>query len=475
MEIQLNKFPNPVELERISTLRKYQKLYDGEQYSVLGLHDIIKKQYEKEKDIVYLANPIPARVADFYGDFVAGDTGKMIIKAGSDNKEVNDFVDETVYENDLKEKVNDYGTVQSEFGFVALLGWINEDELYIIEEIPQDQYFPQEDGSIIIATYKKDPSTSPFDKNLLLYTKKYSIKNEDCIIERAAWRTDERGVVKESYSLESMAKILGVESIEPITIFQGVNDIPIRQVDNTNKNKWGFGKSDFADSIPQLSEINERMTHISTALLQTLDAKMQLPSNMFDEEGKVKIFDSVAMESKDSPEAKYITNDNPLLAEAREHIITQTKMISFATAVPMFELLKTSMPERVESLKIQLFQALRKTEKKRAKIKRALNDLFRVGFKLKGIEFDGDIDIIFSNVLPVDEQIQADTESVKVTSGLTSRKSAIMRLEGVTEKEADEELKRIQEEDKMSGVLDVKNPPTFQNDDLEKIRQALNS
>ena len=56
MKIISGKFPNSVERERITTLREYAKLNDNESQSVLGLHEIIKKQYKNAVDLVYLAN-----------------------------------------------------------------------------------------------------------------------------------------------------------------------------------------------------------------------------------------------------------------------------------------------------------------------------------------------------------------------------------------------------------------------------------
>ena len=85
----------------------------------------------------------------------------MVIKAGSKEKADEDFVKEVVYENDLKEMISDIGTGQSEFGFVGF-GWLDENEIYRIEPIPQDQYFPQSDGSVIIALWKRDP----YEKNV---------------------------------------------------------------------------------------------------------------------------------------------------------------------------------------------------------------------------------------------------------------------------------------------------------------------
>jgi len=451
-----NFFPSGVERDRLTSLKSYKRLYEGDQYAVLGLHEIIKNQYENKKDLVYISNPIPARVVDFYADFVVGDLDKMVIKASDINTEVETFIAEVVYENDLKEMISDIGGGQSEYGYAALLGWLDELGKYHIEIIPQDQYFPQSDGSIVIATYKRDPAASELSKDLLLLTEHYSVVNQKLVIERKAWKTDERGVITESYPMEKMAALLGKTEIKETETID-IDDTCIRQIDNTIKNDYGFGKSDLADIVVPLAEINERVTQMSTQFLKNLDAKMQLPADMFNEDGKLEVFEAIAV-TKDGGEAKYITNENPLMTDAREHVASQMKMISFSTAVPMFELLKSAMPERVESLRIQLFGAIRRADRKRGKIKRAINDMFRIGFQLKDIKYDKDVRIDFADILPVDENLQANTESIKVTSGLTSKKSAMIRMEGYSSEEADEELKRIADEDKIAGI-DIKNPP----------------
>jgi len=462
MPIAPKLFPTKTDLKRIETLGKYAKLYNNDQYSVLGLHELIKKQYVNEKDIVYLSHAIPARISDFYGDFVAGDPDKMIITAG-DNVEANEkFIEDTVFENDIREMVNDIATDQSEFGYVPLLGWKDADNTYHIEIIPQDQYFPQPDGSVVLATYKISPESTPDNEKLWLLTRHYTLIGEDCVIETKAWKCGEgaeRATITQEISLDEMSKVFGGRKFEATETIVGLNDIPIRQIDNGKRSKWGYGKSDYADIIPQLAEINERSTHISTQLLKNLDAKLQLPSSMANEDGDIDAGkDAYFVESKEEPEAKYIINANPLLEDARQQILQETKVISFVSGVPMFELLKSTMPERVESLRIQMYSAVRKAMKKRAKIKRALNDMFRMGFKMIGTDFNQDIKIVFSDVLPVDELVQAQTEAEKVTAGLTSKRSAIMRINGVSETQAEEEMAQIADESKIAGVMDSPAP-----------------
>lgn len=459
MAVELRKFPNDIERDRIAVIGDYRKLSeDNEQFAVLGVHDVIRKQYKDAKSLIYLAHAIPARISEFYGDFVQGDVDKLIIAPKkSDNQDLVDFVKQVVYENDLKERISDIGEEQSEFGYVVLLGRLDNDGNFIIDIVPPDQYFPQPDGSVIFATYKRDPDDIT-GKRLLLYTQHYQMVNGKCQIERQAFKTDERGVASEEYSLSAMSQILGRE-IKPLEVID-IDELPIRQIDNGRKTKYGFGKSDYADIMPQLAEINERATHISTQLLKNLDAKMALPQSLF-VDGVLPQGDAYAIGSKDDIIPQYISNTNTLIADVREHIIFELKIISFVTGVPMFHLLGTAQPERVESLKIQLFSALRKTTKKRAKIKRALLDMFRIGAKLKNIPLDDDIIISFSSPLPEDELVEAQVEQIKVQAGISSRVSAMERLENYSEEEAINELKRIANEDRITGVVDTTTPPSF--------------
>jgi hypothetical protein len=459
--LQPLKFPSAVERERLGTLKNYQKLYDNEQYAVLGLHEIIKKQYKKLADLVYLSHAIPARVTEFYGDFVSGDVDRMIIQAGTGVKEEEDFVEQTVFESDLKEKMFDIASSQSEFGFSVLLGRMDEEQTFIIDEVGVDQYFPQKDGSVVFATYKLDPSDSS-GKRLLLYTQHYHMNEtgDAVVIDRQAWTTNDDGVGEAPYPLTSMAELLGKDTIEATTTIENLDELPIRQIDNGKRTKWGFGKSDYADIMPQLAEVNERSTQISTQFLKNLNAKLVVPSNMLDEDDKLPDGDTYAMESKEDVTPTYITNTNSMISDAREHIVQEAKFISFVTGVPMFEILKSAMPERVESLRIQLFSAIRKTHRKRSKVSRAIKDMIRIGFKMAGKEFDTDPKIVFGDVLPIDENMEANTEATKVGAGLSSHISSIMRLENLSEEDAQKEVDKINEEANMSGVLDTSKPPT---------------
>lgn len=447
-----NNFPNKIEKERIKTLGKYEKLYENEQEAILKLHDIIKNQYKDYNETIYLAHAIPAKISDFYGDFVSGRSTQLSIHLDSeDSDELNTF-EEIVEDNDIREKISDYATDQSQYGFEVLLGMV-EDKEFKIQEVEQDQYFPQSDGSVIFATYYRDPeSDDPLkERDFYLYTQHYRLEDEDVIIERKAWKCNEENVATEEVPLD----YLGIEEEEEERI-EGLGELPIVQIDNGRRTRWGFGKSDYHDIMPQLAEINERVTHISTQLLKNLNAILELQDNntLVDEDNSLKPFDFVMLPDKDSVKTRYVTNENPLIEETFKHIDRQISMISWITGVPSFDISDRSQPERVESLKIRMFSAVRKTETKRMKIEKGIKDIINIGFKMLDMELDSTVRMEFTDVIPQDELKATQVEEAKVTAGLSSRASAMKRLDNLSKDEVDEEMERMRKEGIESGVLD---------------------
>lgn len=457
-----NSFPNSTEIERMKTLEKYDLLYENRQQEVLLLHQLIRKQYKNVEDIVYLGHAVPAKVSDFYGDFVQGDVNRMTLSYINDDAQVEVF-DQIVDDNDIMESINDWATKQSSAGYVVLLGYVQDNKFYI-QEVDPDQYFPQDDGSVIFATYFRDyksinPAVNESEAALLLYTQEYRMDGEDCVIERKVWSTDVEGKAVEDLG-ETVLKnyFPDVETSERLT---DIGDLPIVQIDNGKKTKWGFGKSDYADIMPQLAEINERRTHIATQLLKNLDAKLELPerADLKNDQGGLNYFEYIMRADKDEPETRYIINENPLIEATEKHITSQLQMISYITDVPMWTLTDTSEPETVGGMKIKLFGAIRKTNRKRAKMTKGVISIIEIGFKMLGKELTGDIVLQFSDVLPNDELNDAQVEEIKIRSGVTSKRSAMRRLENYDEDELDEEEKQIRKETIASGAVNPNDAP----------------
>ena len=465
MSVKINEFPTTKELAQVNVLGKFEKLYQLRQKEVLGLNEVIVRQYKNKKDIVYLAHAIPSAISDFYGDFVQGDEEKLVISAGvgSPEKEI-EFVENFVDENDLIETIYDIGVGQSEFGYTVIHVHKEDENEIKINLVSQDQFFPQKDGSVIIATYVKD--LEQMGKPLYVLTQHYTVESGNVKIERQGWKADQNGVIKENVGVDLLNKLLGTSFEEDTTL--DIDQLPFVIIPNGRRDKEGKGKSDYIDIMPQLAEINERATHISTQLLKNMDAKLVLPKvepeigedgKPVDDDGEAKNFDYLMLSGKEHITGYYITNENPLIDASERHILLQMKMISFVSKVPMHELLRSGMPEGFEAMRIQLFGATRKTNTKRAKIKKGVREVLRIAAKLDGFELEEKPIVEMSDIIPTDELQIVETESVKITSGISSKKTSIMRVENYTEEEAEAELEQIKKEDLINGV-DVENPPT---------------
>ena len=61
----------------------------------------------------------------------------------------------------------------------------------------------------------------------------------------------------------------------------------------------------------------------------------------------------------------------------------------------------------------------------------------------------------------VEGEVEVEIENAKIGGGLSSRRSAMKRLENFTEEELDAELEKISAESIQSGVVNPNNPPQF--------------
>lgn len=455
MALDKNDFPSNGELDQIRRVRELGKLYDGDQQDVLGLHSKIVSQFKDEEDIPYIPFPFPARIADFYGDYIQGDPEKLQFIATEESEQPT--LDEIVTENSLEGKVQDLGRTQSSYGYVVLSTYIEDDDIKI-QIVPNDQYLPQPDGSVVLVTYFKVA-----DEKYMLTRHYQENANGFIYIQRQLFSVRGDGTIKEQMSGLSIAeKYFNKKYMDEEML--NTQLMPIVQINNQNPIKGIYAKSDFDDITPQLAEINERSTHIATQLLKNLDARLAVPDldGIKDEEGNEKSWDTLFL-GENSQYPKYILNDNPLMDDARQHMMLQIKIISDATGVPMFHLVKDgSMPDSVYGMKVKHWDADRKARTKRQHIEDGINRIVKAGVALKGgQEFNGDIRMNYSSILPVDDNEMVNKESSKVNAGLSSRVSSIMRLENMTEEEAQEELARINDENRVAGVSDTNTPPQF--------------
>ena len=461
-----DNFPNNAERERTNTLAIYEKLYDNEQEEIFPLHPQIKSQFKDASSAIYISHALPEKITSFYSELVQGDLEELQISTADDN--LKDNVDEITEVNEIADKVYDLANDQSRNGFVVLYGRVNANNQYIIERASQDQYFPQDDGSIIFATWEKDKRMpipeGEDDRDIVVFLQKYSLADGVVNIQRAIYTTTDRVRADRLIPPEQYLNVYyeGYAETEQLQL----DELPIAQIDN-NTRKDGFGRSDYANIFPQVAEINQTRTEVAVQLIKNGDPILVTPpldGSAKNEDGSLKDVKYLETAEGESGQAHFVANDNPLLENAETHIMSQVQIISVLSEVPFFALTGTAQPERVESLQIRLHGAERRTKAKRARIRAGLKKMYRVGLKLTGaLPLGDDFDFVceFSEVLPRDMLQTALAEQAKRDAGLTSRQSSIRRLEGYSQERLEEELQTIATEDRESGVANPDAPPVF--------------
>lgn len=256
---------------------------------------------------------------------------------------------------------------------------------------------------------------------------------------------------------------------EDIVTATGVLDPLVIHIPNGKTQTWE-GKDDLSEHKQIFDELNNRLTQVASILDKHADPAITLPSGVLDidENGnpifniaRDKVFE---MTSKDDIKPEYVTW-NGQLNEAYAEIDKLIDLLLISSEIPKVAL---GMGDAGTSgsagsgIKYRMASILSKVNRKRQYFDKGLKEVyFRAEQLEKALGIANYEPIVpwldFKDGLPKDDTVEANVMAVRISSGTISRKSAIMYLEGCTEEQADEELKRIKEEQEPEVVTDIGN------------------
>lgn len=438
------KFPNDKEKKRIDSLKRYEELYNGEHFALFGIKDYFVDGTEKNKKM-YIAVNLPALISEYYADMVVADG----IFIDSDDEKVQEAVNEIYSDNSLDVAFYESSITTSKSGFSVFRVRIDEKDKVIIEEIPVDQYFPQADGSVVLASYITLVSTLTKKKFKLLYKQIYYHKDETVMLKHELWKVNTN---KEPTLKVPVTEYLN--DIESDLMDTGQPIIPVFQINNAKSSKSMFGKSDYKDPEPLFEEVNNRVTQISVQLIKHMKARIAVPNGTLSSEGNIKVESSDIFEVGDGDKMpQYITNANPLISSGFEQLDKLILMISSITKIPAEEMGYPGKggAEKPEAMKIKLFSTLRKVSRKRIYMEQVIINMMNLALVLKGVPLPAgkdkfDIRVKWTDALPIDENLLTDRLNEQVIGGLKSKRKAIKELQDIYDEELDDELALIEEE-----------------------------
>jgi len=451
-------FPNLKDIDRLAELKKWDRLYYGEHYKVFGIKDYFVDSQDKEK-LLYIAVNISSIIADYFADMVSG--GDVKIKTTDDGQQ--EYLDTFKNDQQLNSKIYEIALDQSKSGFSVVKLRRNEANEVFMELIQPSSYFPDYDqtddygnpSKVTLASYVTMQDEKGKEQTYL-----FMEINTIGSIDYEVWLVNKN--LKPTKQIPPNSPIY--QTIKGDEIDHEETDldfIPIWQINNTKTSRQDYGKSDFKDISTLIQENNDRLTQISVQLIKHLNAKIAIPQGILDENGNVRVSDLDAIEFGDQGQIpKYITNDNPQIENGFKQIDKLIKFIAAQSKVPsdVLGIDDHKGAEKVEAIKIRLFNTIRKVQRKRTQIAEQLQDVLMAAMKMAGEATEPvQPKIIFEDPLPRD--ILADTEIVvtRYNTGLISRSTAIKTLDETTQENADAEIELIEAE-KAQNALATPNP-----------------
>ena len=339
----------------------------------------------------------------------------------------------------------------SKSGFSVFRVRMNEADKVVIEEIQVDQYFPQKDGSIVLASFITLVSKLDGKKYKFLYKQIYTQDSPQAnvILTLELWKVNSRKEPIEQVSITAV-----MEDIKSDIVDTGFPIMPVFQINNAKSSKSMFGKSDYKDPEPLFDELNNRITQISVQLIKHMRARIAVPPGTLDQDGDIKVEESDVFEVGDGDKMpQYITNSNPLITAGFEQLDKLILFIAALTKIPPEDmgLLGRGGAEKPEAMRIRLFSTLRKVSRKRIYMEQVIIDIMNLALLMSGVSLPTgkemfDLRIKWTDALPVDENLLTDRLNNQVIGGLKSKRKAIKELQDLYDEELDDEIELIEEE-----------------------------
>lgn len=280
------------------------------------------------------------------------------------------------------------------------------------------------------------------------------------------------------------------ETVEEDT---GIPEPLIVHVPNYSTDDTWEGLDDLSEIRPLFDELNNRFSQIASIMDKHSDPAIALPPNILyeDENGRpmFNIAESKVFEiDKQDTVPQYITW-NGQLTEAYTEIDKLVQLILTTAEIPEVALgmgdSGTSGSSGL-SIKWRMNSLLSKIKRKRKYYEKGLKKVFMIAQMLEQAVGIADYELTlpklaFSDGLPKDEMEQTSI-ALQKTGGavLQSQKTAIMRLEGLTEEQADAEIARIKEEQEALNATQATASPSIFNslgfeDDVEDVVESAES
>jgi hypothetical protein len=460
-------FPTSAELKRISEEHEYWKFYSSDTLDPLGTTDRAKfrlaeffENDTKKAQLLDIALNIAPIVVDAGTDFSFGKLPKIKTEEAAAQTKI----DEIVERNKLLYKFRDSTTLFQTVGHAHIKLYAVDNKVFM-DEVPHNAWFPNWDG--VPAGHDTK------NKRLAFYLSHFedTVEKKYIYVEDYELEKDRQGTLTITYSLfedqgakigppVDLARFPGLE-IPAAAVADGLKRVqrldfdflPFVDVDVRKNVMTRQGQSVLKKVKPLLYAINDRLTQVEIQFLKHLCAILQVPDGAVprNKDGgidKKKL--EVILARAGEPDARYITNENPLIEDAFEHIESLIRKVAKLTQTPDTFLVEDEKGgvEKAESLRTRLLWFVSRIERYQQIYADAIKDAVVMALKIEKVPTENlAITVTFENALPKDWQHDVDVWGSAKSMGLASHEKSVARFQNIEGDELAEEMAAIEKDE----------------------------
>lgn len=487
-------YPPASHRERIDRYRRNRKLFKGENFEVFKNYNGSKQQ----KDLLYVSVNMAGIICKKSADFLFGEA--VQIKAGNgdstpEQQAFDRFVESNsinilTYESALGSAYRGDSFFKVRYGqeFGGELPKELDISRIIIEPVNPEHVFPETslyNKNKIIAYHVAVPVLVDVDGEeawQLFIESHYAGRIEYRVYNLTPIETRYNGGYYEVTGWKVQDELLDGRQV----VFTGVPTPLITHIPNFSTDDTWEGVDDLSEHVAIFDEINNRLTQIADILDKHSDPAMAVPSGILGEDAdgnpafhvqRDKVFEIMG---KDDIVPSYITWDGQL-QQAFTELEKLIDLLLTTSEIPAVALGKsdgggTSGTSGL-AIKWRMNNLLAKINRKRQYYARGLKQIFNVAQLLEQAVGIADYELTvpqltFQDGLPKDDTQEATVMNIRTGGVKTiSQKTAIMRMEGMTEEQAEAEIARIKEEEQ-SSMPAVGDPEMFNADPFDTSKHA---
>lgn len=473
----MSKYPTKELSDRIARYNLYEKIFLGEHF------DAFKQISPKETSeafsrLKYVACNFGKMMSMLSADMLFEEFPKITLPGGD-----NDFMGAMLSGNSFNTQLYESGAEQSYFGDVVLRMRAKDNEL-ILEDVQPHSYEVESNPMNVRA----EPTAHIFQWKVTLPG--LAGKEKEALFQEI----HRKGKIEyKLWELDRGEKVLELEvgqyfktedgKPHPSEVDTEVDDFLVVHIPNYRTNTRIWGISDYQDLMSLFYAINNRVSRVDGILDAHGEPILAVPDGVLDDEGKVRreAFGVIEVDGMESGGAmpQYIVWDAKLESAFDEIDRLVDYLFMFSDMSPaLFGRDKDGQAESGRALKYRLLRTLAKKHRKELYYDANLKRFFFTAQKfakanrlsIKGTK------ITKAPVEPVikwqdgiinDALEQIEIEERKLDSGLTTKAESIAVLDGITEEEAQEKLKKVEKEREKNKPAFTTNPmiPNGKNND----------